>query len=227
MLQNSTLNRHSVCFSYTRPRCLYLLVEPREAFDVHRHEARLACNPAEGRWPELGLLPCHVFCCALPIFNPRRTQPHGESSLQPSRGGILKARSSSLSYILLRAPDVSPASPPGFYRYEAINVAMGNNPPVPYSYCVDAHAGFDADVVSWEMVSLLCIPSNCTQLARCSDFGILELLIFLSTTPSAKVPDLARCGHEHTRIVNAFAPSPALELRAQTPFSPSITPVGD
>ena len=40
------------------------------------------------------------------------------------------------------------------HRFEAINVAMGNNPPVPYSYCVDAHAGIDADIISWEMVRL-------------------------------------------------------------------------
>ncbi|CAM9387307.1 unnamed protein product [Choristocarpus tenellus] len=31
------------------------------------------------------------------------------------------------------------------------NVAMGNNPVSPYSYCVEAHAGDDADIVTWEM----------------------------------------------------------------------------
>lgn len=30
---------------------------------------------------------------------------------------------------------------------------MGNTRSTPYSYCVDAHAGIDADIVSWEMVS--------------------------------------------------------------------------
>ncbi|CAM9338919.1 unnamed protein product, partial [Hapterophycus canaliculatus] len=33
--------------------------------------------------------------------------------------------------------------------YTAINVAMGNTRVVPYSYCVDAHAGLDADIISW------------------------------------------------------------------------------
>ncbi|CAN0464321.1 unnamed protein product [Ectocarpus sp. 12 AP-2014] len=37
--------------------------------------------------------------------------------------------------------------------YTAINVAMGNTRAAPYSYCVDAHAGLDADVVSWSFVS--------------------------------------------------------------------------
>ena len=37
-------------------------------------------------------------------------------------------------------------------RFEAINVAMGNSRPSPYSFCLDAHAGIDADIVSWEMV---------------------------------------------------------------------------
>lgn len=39
-----------------------------------------------------------------------------------------------------------------YYRFEAINVAMGNTRSSPYSYCVDAHAGIDADIISWEMV---------------------------------------------------------------------------
>lgn len=38
------------------------------------------------------------------------------------------------------------------HRFEAINVAMGNTRVSPYSFCVDAHAGIDADIVSWEMV---------------------------------------------------------------------------
>lgn len=42
----------------------------------------------------------------------------------------------------------------GICRFEAINVAMGNTRVAPYSYCVDAHAGIDADIISWEMVSM-------------------------------------------------------------------------
>ncbi|CAM9369104.1 unnamed protein product [Ectocarpus sp. 4 AP-2014] len=44
--------------------------------------------------------------------------------------------------------------------YTAINVAMGNTRAAPYSYCVDAHAGLDADIVSWsfgmEIATLAC-----------------------------------------------------------------------
>lgn len=36
--------------------------------------------------------------------------------------------------------------------YEAINVAMGNTKVAPYSLCVDAHAGLEADIISWDMV---------------------------------------------------------------------------
>ncbi|CAB1100820.1 unnamed protein product [Ectocarpus sp. CCAP 1310/34] len=39
--------------------------------------------------------------------------------------------------------------------YTAINVAMGNTRAAPYSYCVDAHAGLDADIVSWSFVSAI------------------------------------------------------------------------
>lgn len=38
------------------------------------------------------------------------------------------------------------------HRFETINVAMGNTRVAPYSFCVDAHAGIDADIISWEMV---------------------------------------------------------------------------
>lgn len=40
-------------------------------------------------------------------------------------------------------------------KFEAINVAMGNTRVAPYSWCVDAHAGLDADIVSWDMTMML------------------------------------------------------------------------
>lgn len=40
-------------------------------------------------------------------------------------------------------------------RYEATNVAMGNTRPFPYSFCVDAHVGLDADIISWEMAMMV------------------------------------------------------------------------
>ncbi|CAM9732485.1 unnamed protein product [Hapterophycus canaliculatus] len=45
-------------------------------------------------------------------------------------------------------------------RYEAINVAMGNTRVVPYSLCVDAHAGYDADIISWDMYMMVPGPSG-------------------------------------------------------------------
>ena len=53
-----------------------------------------------------------------------------------------------------------------FGRFDAINVAMGNTRASPYSFCVDAHAGWDADIVTWDMVRL---------------FSFLFLIIFLRT----------------------------------------------
>eukprot|EP00903_Cladosiphon_okamuranus_P013718 g12774.t1 len=40
-------------------------------------------------------------------------------------------------------------------RYEAINVAMGNTKVAPYSLCVDAHAGLEADIISWDMYMMV------------------------------------------------------------------------
>eukprot|EP00752_Nemacystus_decipiens_P006893 g6191.t1 len=39
--------------------------------------------------------------------------------------------------------------------FEAINVAMGNTRVVPYSLCVDAHAGLQADIISWDMYMMV------------------------------------------------------------------------
>lgn len=33
------------------------------------------------------------------------------------------------------------------------NVAIGNNPCIPYDACVEAHTGPDPDLVAWEQVS--------------------------------------------------------------------------
>lgn len=45
-------------------------------------------------------------------------------------------------------------------RYETINVAMGNTRVAPYSLCVDAHAGLQADIVSWDMVRCSLFPAR-------------------------------------------------------------------
>lgn len=49
-------------------------------------------------------------------------------------------------------------------RFEAINVAMGNTRVAPYSYCVDAHAGLNADIISWDM-SLMVTSNDCGRAA--------------------------------------------------------------
>ncbi len=43
--------------------------------------------------------------------------------------------------------------------FEAINVAMGNTRVAPYSLCVDAHAGLEADIISWDMVRGVSVAS--------------------------------------------------------------------
>lgn len=49
-------------------------------------------------------------------------------------------------------------------QFEAINVAMGNTRVAPYSWCVDAHAGLDADIVSWDM-SMMVAGNQCGRAA--------------------------------------------------------------
>lgn len=39
--------------------------------------------------------------------------------------------------------------------FETINVAMGNTRVSPYSWCVEAHAGLDADIISWDMTMMV------------------------------------------------------------------------
>ncbi|CAM9238852.1 unnamed protein product, partial [Hapterophycus canaliculatus] len=56
-------------------------------------------------------------------------------------------------------------------RFEAINVAMGNTRVAPYSFCVDAHAGLDADLISWDMTMM--VASN--ECGRAS--SMVELFI--------------------------------------------------
>ena len=53
--------------------------------------------------------------------------------------------------------------------YTAMNVAMGNTRVVPYSYCVDAHAGLDADIVTWSFVSIVycMVFYYCYRRSRC------------------------------------------------------------
>lgn len=52
-----------------------------------------------------------------------------------------------------------------FGTFEEINVAMGNTRPASYSYCVDAQAGIDEYIISWEMASVQSV-SVCTCTSR-------------------------------------------------------------
>lgn len=51
-------------------------------------------------------------------------------------------------------------------KYEAVNVAMGNTRVAPYSLCVDAHAGLEADIISWDMVRRCYLPSMLWRISR-------------------------------------------------------------
>ena len=48
--------------------------------------------------------------------------------------------------------------PSSCLRFDAINVAMGNTRPSPYSFCLDAHAGLEADIIAWDMVRVVVFP---------------------------------------------------------------------
>lgn len=66
----------------------------------------------------------------------------------------------SISSVIFAACLLHNYGAPWSNRFEAINVAMGNTRIAPYSFCVDAHAGLEADIISWEMVSASAFRTN-------------------------------------------------------------------
>lgn len=52
-------------------------------------------------------------------------------------------------------------------EFEAMNVAMGNTRIAPYSWCVEAHAGLDADIISWDMTMMAARCVACVFLCVC------------------------------------------------------------
>eukprot|EP00903_Cladosiphon_okamuranus_P014125 g13127.t1 len=60
--------------------------------------------------------------------------------------------------------------------YTAFNVAMGNTRVVPYSYCIDAHVGLDADIVTWSFgMEIATIP--CKDAAAAVELFIRSSLV--------------------------------------------------
>ncbi|CAM9369775.1 unnamed protein product [Laminaria digitata] len=89
-------------------------------------------------------------------------------------------------------------------RFEAINVAMGNSRSSPYSFCVDAHAGIDADIVSWEM-SLEVTDYACGPAAKAIELFVRSATV-LPRRPAVLVmdamPDQDMCDEHRFNIVN-------------------------
>ncbi|KAG5178445.1 hypothetical protein JKP88DRAFT_350311 [Tribonema minus] len=73
-------------------------------------------------------------------------------------------------------------------NFHVLNGAMGNTDFLPYSYCVEAHAGAHPDVVSWEM-GMEVGNRSCRQTAMAVEAWIRAVL----SLPSRPVPLLLNC----------------------------------
>ncbi|CAN0396711.1 unnamed protein product [Pylaiella littoralis] len=87
-------------------------------------------------------------------------------------------------------------------RFEAINVAMGNTRVAPYSYCVDAHAGLNADIISWDM-SMVATSYACGRAAA----GVELFIRTASSLPRRPAvlltdafPDQESCTNGHLHL---------------------------
>eukprot|EP00611_Tribonema_gayanum_P015318 TRINITY_DN2714_c0_g2_i3.p1 TRINITY_DN2714_c0_g2~~TRINITY_DN2714_c0_g2_i3.p1 ORF type:complete len:593 (-),score=166.54 TRINITY_DN2714_c0_g2_i3:236-2014(-) len=79
-------------------------------------------------------------------------------------------------------------------NFRVLNGAMGNTDFLPYSYCVEAHAGAHPDVVSWEM-SMQIGNTPCTRTAELMETWLRTALAL----PSRPVPLLLNCQADRGR----------------------------
>ncbi|KAG5178427.1 hypothetical protein JKP88DRAFT_168701, partial [Tribonema minus] len=86
-----------------------------------------------------------------------------------------------------------------------LNGAMGNTDFLPYSYCVEAHAGAHPDVVSWEM-SMQIGNTPCTRTAELVETWIRTALAL----PSRPVPLLLNCQADRGRCARDREAPPTL-----------------
>lgn len=81
-------------------------------------------------------------------------------------------------------------------KFEAINVAMGNTRVAPYSWCVDAHAGLDADIISWDMTMMLA-SNQCGRAAT----GVELFIRSASVLPKRPAVLLTDASPDQVRLV--------------------------
>eukprot|EP00903_Cladosiphon_okamuranus_P005594 g5566.t1 len=88
-------------------------------------------------------------------------------------------------------------------KFKAINVAMGNTRVAPYSWCVDAHAGLDADIISWDM-SMMLASNQCGRAATGVELFIRSASV-LPKRPAVLLtdasPDQDLCTNGHLRQI--------------------------
>ncbi|CAM9376102.1 unnamed protein product [Scytosiphon promiscuus] len=88
-------------------------------------------------------------------------------------------------------------------RFEAINVAMGNTRVAPYSFCVDAHAGLDADLISWDM-TMMVATNECGRAAAMVELFIRSASV-LPKRPAVLLTDASPnqelCSNGHLRQI--------------------------
>lgn len=93
-------------------------------------------------------------------------------------------------------------------RFEAINVAMGNTRVAPYSFCVDAHAGLDADLISWDM-TMMVATNECGRAAAMIELFIRSASV-LPKRPAVLLtdasPNQVRRPRPERRVVIYLAP---------------------
>ncbi|CBJ48305.1 conserved unknown protein [Ectocarpus siliculosus] len=88
-------------------------------------------------------------------------------------------------------------------KFEAINVAMGNTRVAPYSYCVEAHAGLEADLISWDM-TLMVASNECGKAAAGIELFVRSatvlpkrpVVLLMDATPNQDV-----CTNGHLRQI--------------------------
>ncbi|CAM9497882.1 unnamed protein product, partial [Laminaria digitata] len=89
-------------------------------------------------------------------------------------------------------------------RFDAINVAMGNTRPSPYSFCVDAHAGLEADIIAWDMSMM--VPDRACGPAAMSIELFIRSASVLPRHPAVLVmdatPDQDPCTDGHLAWIN-------------------------
>lgn len=110
-------------------------------------------------------------------------------------------------------------------KFEAINVAMGNTRVAPYSWCVDAHAGLDADIISWDMTMMLA-SNQCGRAAT----GVELFIRSASVLPKRPAVLLTDASPDQVHLLwsepaSVFPAPPAVSLLRQNSILFSVSAI--